>query len=288
MNVPTYSARLQARIQSCGNPICFGMDPVPNKIPYSEGSVEERIYRYYMDLLEGMSHAGVFPAAVKPNTAYFEAISLEALAVLQKLIRASQDLGILVVLDAKRGDIGKSSSAYAQAAFGVFGADSVTVSPYMGGDSVRPFLDFSPSHGVYALLRTSNPGAKDLQDQVLEGGDAFYQQVAEKLMEWDNGSLGAVVGATHPAELERITQIFVTRQAEIPFLIPGVSVPGVSGQQGGTCQDVMRALRSGGATKDFHLLNSSSGLSFAYEAFPDLSPPQATVKALELLVRDCQ
>lgn len=260
-----YATRLESRIQACGNPICFGMDPVLDLIPL-EGSPEEKIRRFYLEILGELVRRGVKPAIVKPNSAYYECVSVQALLVMQELIHEYSREGIMVVLDAKRGDIGKSSSAYAKAAFGVFGADAVTVSPWMGTDSVEPFLKDAPGKGVYALLRTSNKGAKDFQDLPVRDAGKAYEAVATKCIEWDNGSLGAVVGATNPAELEHITRFFVSRGHEIPFLIPGVSIPGVPGQQGGQASEVISAIRAGGGKRQFHVLNSSSGLSFAWQA----------------------
>lgn len=280
---------LEAKIKEVGNPICMGMDPVLKRIP-GEGSPEQKIESFYMGLLEAMDQAKVYPAAVKPNSAYYECISIDAQRVLQKLIQEYKARGILIVLDAKRGDIGKSSAAYASAAFDVFAADCITASPYMGEDSLKPFLEHSPEHGVYSLLRTSNRGAQDFQDLSLAGrteGEVLFHGVADKLMDWDNGSLGAVVGATNLAEMVRITQYFVDKGHEIPFLIPGVSVQGVAGQQGGDASEVIKALKEGGATRDFHLLNSSSGLNYAYEAFPELSYQDAFIKALNGLVENC-
>jgi orotidine-5'-phosphate decarboxylase len=283
----SFSQRLEERILQCGNPICFGMDPVLERMPV-EGTPEERIRRFYLDILGEMDRRGTLPAAVKPNSAYYECISVEALGVLQELIATCHGLGILVVLDAKRGDIGKSSAAYATAAFDVYGADCVTVSPYMGSDSVGPFLKHSQDHGIFSLLRTSNPGAKDLQDQLRQDGTPFWQAVAEKLIAWDNGSVGAVVGATNLQEMERIAAFFVQRDHEIPFLIPGVGVPGVAGQQGGEASEVIRALQAGGSHRPFHLMNSSSGLSFAYEAKPHLDYAAAAAEALMELVESCR
>ena len=223
-----FSSFLEKRIAECGNPVCMGMDPVLDLIPL-EGTPEEKVKRFYFEILEEILRRGVSPAVIKPNSAYYECISIDALRVLQDIIKVYQSAGIPSILDAKRGDIGKSSAAYARAAFDVFGADAVTVSPWMGSDSVAPFLPQGGFKGVYALLRTSNKGAADFQDlKTKEGSTAFYA-VAEKLMAWDNGNLGAVVGATHPEELEAITRFFVEHNHEIPFLIPGVSIPGVPG-----------------------------------------------------------
>lgn len=134
--------------------------------------------------------------------------------VLHDLICAYKGEGIPVILDAKRGDIGKTSAAYADAAFNVYGADAVTVSPWMGTDSVGPFLEHPTGNGVYLLLRTSNKGAADFQDMPVAGKPAFFS-VAGKILEWDNGNLGAVVGATRPEELERITAFFAEAKHEI-------------------------------------------------------------------------
>lgn len=264
-----FSDRLEARIKECGNPICLGMDPKLSLMPVERKhgevqSEEEKIKFFYMDILEECAKRNVKPAVVKPNSAYYERISIQGMQVLHDLIAAYKGEGIPVVLDAKRGDIGKSSAAYADAAFNVYGADAVTVSPWMGKDSVGPFLEHPANGGVYALLRTSNKGAADFQDLPVEGSTAFFS-VAKKLIEWDNGDLGAVVGATHPEELERITAFFAAANHEIPFLIPGVSIPGVPGGQGGDAKTVLQAIANGGGKRKFHVLNSSSGLNFAWQ-----------------------
>jgi len=286
MAVLSFADRLEARVAECGNPVCFGMDPVLDLMPV-EGSSEERVRRFYLEILAEFVKRGVKPAIVKPNSAYYECISVQALLVLQELIREYSREGMLVVLDAKRGDIGKSSAAYAKAAFGVYGADAVTVSPWMGSDSVEPFLKQQEGKGSYVLLRTSNKGAKDFQDlPVCDAGKA-YESVAEKLLAWNNGSLGAVVGATNPGELEVITRLFASRGQEIPFLIPGVSIPGVPGQQGGQASEVISAIRAGGGKRKFHVLNSSSGLSFAWQANGEAKRfASAAADALERLSDD--
>ena len=264
-----FSDCLEARIQECGNPICLGMDPKLSLMPVERKhgevqSEEEKIKFFYMDILEECSKRNVKPAVVKPNSAYYERISIQGMQILHDLIAAYKGEGIPVVLDAKRGDIGKTSAAYADAAFNVYGADAVTVSPWMGKDSVGPFLEHPANGGVYALLRTSNKGAADFQDLPVEGSTAFFS-VAKKLIEWDNGNLGAVVGATHTEELERITAFFAAANHEIPFLIPGVSIPGVPGGQGGDAKTVLQAIANGGGKRKFHVLNSSSGLNFAWQ-----------------------
>ena len=264
--------RLEQRIAACGNPVCMGMDPVLKLIPL-EGTPEDKIKRFYSDILECCAKRNVFPAVVKPNSAYYECVSVQAMLVLQQLIADYRSAGIPVILDAKRGDIGKSSAAYANAAYDVYGANAVTVSPWMGTDSVSPFIRENSENGAYVLLRTSNKGAHDFQDMnVLRGDDprdvasAFYS-VADKIVEWDDGKgyLGAVVGATHPEELEQITAYCVAKKHEVPFLIPGVSIPGVPGGQGGDAKTVLNAIANGGGKRKFHVLNSSSGLNFAWQ-----------------------
>jgi len=149
----------------------------------------------------------------------------------------------------------------------------------MGSDSVKPFL--REENGVYVLLRTSNKGAEDFQDMEL------VKSVAKKILEWDNGSIGAVVGATNTHELAEIANFISAQKKEIPFLIPGVSIPGVPGGQGGEAKAVMGALREGGFKRNIHVLNSSSGLSYAWQASGSPSNYAcACADALERLVEN--
>jgi orotidine-5'-phosphate decarboxylase len=295
---------LEQRIAKCGNPICLGMDPVLKLIDpcCNESSAEEKIKRFYSDILERCIGRNIKPAVVKPNSAYYECVSVQALLVLQQLIADYSREGIPVILDAKRGDIGKSSAAYATAAYDVYKAHAVTVSPWMGADSVGPFIRENAGnsadsvHGAYVLLRTSNKGAHDFQDLPVVRSDdprdkaeAFYS-VADKIMEWDGeqGYLGAVVGATHPEELEKITAYTVASKHEIPFLIPGVSIPGVPGGQGGDAKTVLTAIANGGGKRKFHVLNSSSGLNFAYQRTGNPANfANDCVDALEKLAEAC-
>jgi orotidine-5'-phosphate decarboxylase len=265
---------LENRIQFVQNPVCFGMDPVLKLVPAEGNTPEEKIRRFYFDILEEMLRRNVQPAVCKPNSAYYESVSVEAMQVLAELCATYGREGVLVVLDAKRGDIGKSSAAYAEAAFGTYGASAVTASPWMGEDSVKPFVEAAQTggKGVYALLRTSNKGARDFQDLPVRQEDGTtrpaYFAVAQKLLEWggEGGAMGAVVGATNLGELEKITQFFAAQGREIPFLIPGVSIPGVPGGQGGDAREVLAAIQRGGGKRQFHVLNSSSGLNYAWQA----------------------
>jgi len=276
------SQRLHARADTCGNNVCLGLDPVLARIPL-EGELAQVVERFCLGILDACLAKGVLPAAVKPNIAYFEALGIDAVARLPKILAAWRSAGVHTVLDAKRGDIGRTSAAYAQAAFDTFGADTVTVAPYMGRDSVEPFLDV-PDHSVYLLLRTSNKGAQDFQDLVIDG-EPLYLHVARTVAGWKNSeNIGFVVGATVPEELERIAEWFHGRSLEPSFLIPGVSVPGVAGGQGGGIDEVVRRLRAGGLDPRCHLVNSSSGIDYAWERTGNKSSWDiAAVQALEEL-----
>jgi orotidine-5'-phosphate decarboxylase len=275
----TLSQCIHRRTETCGNNVCLGLDPVLSRIPF-EGTAAEVVEKFCLGILDACLSRGLLPAAIKPNVAYFEALGLEALARLPKILAAWGEVGVHTVLDAKRGDIGRTSAAYAQAAFGTFGADTVTVAPYMGRDSVEPFLE-APEHSIYLLLRTSNKGARDFQDLEV-GGEPLYLHVARTVESWKNsGSIGFVVGATVPEELERIAAWFHGRDLEPSFLVPGVSVPGVAGGQGGGIDEVVRRLRAGGLDPRCHLVNSSSGIDYAWERTGDRSAwAAAAVQAL--------
>jgi orotidine-5'-phosphate decarboxylase len=279
-----FSVLLESRIGVCKNPICFGLDPVLSLIPAEASSPEDKIRKFYFDILEEFLKRNAMPAVAKPNSAYYECVSIGAMQVLAEIIATYRREGILVILDAKRGDIGKSSEAYAKAAFDVYGANAVTVSPWMGNDSVKPFL--REENGVYVLLRTSNAGAMDFQDlKLADGGKKVYKAVAEKILEWDNGGIGAVVGATNTHELAEIANFFSSKKKEIPFLIPGISIPGVPGGQGGDAKEVMNVLKEGGFKKNIHVLNSSSGLGYAWQVSGKSSNyASACADALERLV----
>jgi len=284
---PTYHSRLLGRTRKAGNSLCIGLDPVLHKLPRSEGSAADRIRRFYSDLLEAMAKRRLYPAAVKPNIAYFEALGTEALEILRQLMAEYRSEGILVILDAKRGDISASSAAYATMAFETLAADAVTVAPYMGSDSIGPFQDKAVGQGTYVLVRTSNPGARDFQDLTVDLGQGrrlpLYRVVAEKLVEWDRGDLGAVVGATAPRELEELVTFWRSLGKEIPMLIPGISVGGIG--QGGDVKEIIRTIRNAGGDPNLHLFNSSSGVNYAYERFSGMTPAEASLKAMDELLK---
>ena len=215
--------KLRQIIEERGS-LCIGLDPVAAKIPVHLGQGVPAVRRFLETILK--ETAGLV-AAYKPNIAFFEAMGIEGLKMLVGLRELCPE-GSLWLLDAKRGDIGSTSQAYATAVFQVFGADAVTVNPYLGKDAVAPFLT-DPSRGVFLLCRTSNPGAADFQSW---GTPSLFLRVAEVAKSWnENSNVGLVVGATMPEELKEVRKV----APELPLLIPGI------GAQGGKLEDVVEA-----------------------------------------------
>jgi len=158
--------------------------------------------------------------AYKPNLAFYEALGTEGLAILEKTIKCVPG-HIPVIGDAKRGDIGNTAKAYAKALFSILGLDAATVNPYLGYDSIEPFINYQDK-GVFILCRTSNKGATDFQD-LRTDGLPLYEAVAKKAQEWNiHGNIGLVVGATYPEELKKVRSIC----PEMPLLIPGIGAQG--------------------------------------------------------------
>lgn len=263
--------------------VCMGIDPVIEKIPVSEKNKEKKIVKFYSDIIAAAAAERAMPASVKPNYAFFAQYGFAGLRALKKIIKMCRSNKLLVILDAKRGDIGSSSEAYAKEVFDFWKADAVTVSPYMGFDSIVPFLQYcKKGKGVYMLVRTSNKGAADLQD-IDAGGKRVYMKAAEKLVEWHTDGLGAVVGATSIAELGELHAFFAGSGRQIPLLIPGV------GAQGGSARKAASVLRkSSGDTIGIsditiHRINSSSGISYACEKYKTEDYASAAVRAIKEL-----
>lgn len=196
--------------------LCIGLDPDPDRIPLGNiASFNEAIIDATKDLV----------CSYKPNFAFYEQLGREGGVVLERTLRAVPT-HVPVIGDAKRGDIGSSSAAYAKALFDVWGVDAVTVSPYLGYDGIEPFLKYEEK-AVFILCRTSNPGARDFQDLLVKdrglGEARLYELVAQRAMEWNRaGNVGLVVGATYVDELEAVRRICPTS----PILIPGVGAQG--------------------------------------------------------------
>jgi orotidine-5'-phosphate decarboxylase len=192
--------------------LCIGLDPDPALMPKAGVSeFNKAIIDATTDLV----------CAYKPNLAFYEALGIEGLRILQETIEHIPG-HIPIIGDAKRGDIGNTAAAYAKSLFVTFGFDAATVNPYLGFDSIEPFTKYEDK-GVFILCRTSNRGAVDFQDLADAGGRTLYEIVARKANEWNvYGNIGLVVGATYPQELEEIRQLC----PEMPLLIPGIGTQG--------------------------------------------------------------
>ncbi|MDE2605675.1 MAG: orotidine-5'-phosphate decarboxylase [Burkholderiales bacterium] len=247
----TFLQMLQAAQQRNRSMLCVGLDPEPTRFPAGLKGDASRIYDFCARIADA---TGDLALAFKPQIAYFAAHRAEGqLEDLMRHLRANFP-HVPVILDAKRGDIGSTAEQYAREAFDRYGADAVTLSPFMGFDSVQPYLKY-PDKGAFLLCRTSNPGGDDLQNQRLasvEGQPLLYEHVA-KLAQgpWNlNGQLGLVVGATYPAEIERVRALAPT----LPLLIPGV------GAQGG---DAVATVKAGWRADGPIIVNSSRAILYA-------------------------
>lgn len=270
-----FCEKLQNASEKYASIVCFGMDPVREDIPIHEADAGKAIYQFYESILDRMLKEKIYPAAVKPNYAFYAQYGFEGLEALNKLVKAYRQEGFPVILDVKRGDIGKTAEAYARECFEFFDADAVTLSPYMGYDSIAPFVKNYPDRGAYILNKTSNKSSADIQDVETPGGPV-YLHVAKKIVQWHTPGLGAVVGATYPSQLKEIHALFVASGKQIPLLIPGV------GSQGGDLEEVVRTLASKGSWR-IHRINSSSAINYAYKRFEGLHFAEAAVKALREL-----
>lgn len=240
----TFREKLEAAAARNGSLLCVGLDPDPARLPVdSVAEFNRAIVEATADLV----------CAYKPNVAFYEALGEEGYAALRETLAAIPP-EIPTIGDAKRGDIGNTARAYARAAFDVLGFDAVTVNPYLGSDSLAPFIE-REDRGVFVLCRTSNPGAADLQDLAIGGdggGRPLYEVVAELARGWNTrGNVGLVTGATYPEELRRVRELC----PEMLLLVPGV------GAQAGDLAAAVRAgldARSGGI-----LVNASRGVLYA-------------------------
>jgi orotidine-5'-phosphate decarboxylase len=252
----TFLEQLQGAERQNGSLLCVGLDPEPNKFPAGMKGDASKIYDFCAQIVDATADLAI---AFKPQIAYFAAHRAED--QLEKLMAHMRRNAphVPVILDAKRGDIGSTAEQYAKEAFERYDADAVTLSPFMGFDSVQPYLKYH-GKGAFLLCRTSNPGGDDLQNQRLasvEGQPLLYEHIA-KLAQgpWNlNGQLGLVVGATYPAEIERVRNLAPT----LPLLIPGV------GAQGGDAVATIKAgyRQSHGATTGAVIVSSSRAILYA-------------------------
>lgn len=256
--------------------VSLGLDPVIEEMPIKKGTEAEKIFSFYESILNSIVKHKVYPGAVKPNYAFYAQYGLSGIEALSKIIKIYKAEKIPVILDVKRGDISKTALAYAKECFEFFKADSVTLAPYMGYDSISPFIESYPDKGYYILNKTSNKSSKDIQDILLNNSKPVYMHVAEKILDWYHPGIGAVIGATFVSELADICKIFNSSGKEIPLLIPGV------GTQGGKLEDIIPVLKQTSDIK-IHRINSSSQINYAYKNYKHLSFSDAAVEELKKL-----
>lgn len=270
--------QLIEKIQKTKAPICVGLDPMLSYVPEY---VKAKAFKEHGETLEGaaeaiwqfnkeiVDHTWDLIPSVKPQIAMYEQFGLPGLAVYKKTVDYCQEKGLVVIGDAKRGDIGSTSAAYATAHIGKvqvgenvfqgFGTDFLTVNPYFGTDGVKPFVEACNANdkGIFILVKTSNPSSGEFQDRLIDGRP-LYEWVAEKVVEWGSSSMdgdysnvGAVVGATYP-EMSRILRGLMPHTY---FLVPGY------GAQGGTAEDLKPCFNEDGLGA---IVNSSRGIIAAY------------------------
>lgn len=240
--------RIEAAQQANNSLLCVGLDPEPSKFPAHLSQNPDAVFEFNRAIIDATAD---LVCCYKPQIAHFAALSEEN--TLLRLIQHIQTKypSIPVILDAKRGDIGSTAEKYAQEAFERYQADAVTLNPYLGKDSIDPFLNYADK-GVILLCRTSNPGAKDLQDLDC-GGKPLYQRVAETIAtQWnDNKNCLLVVGATWPEQIAEVRAIV----GDMPFLVPGV------GAQGGDVEQIIKHGR--GKNTDALIISSSRAILYA-------------------------
>ena len=224
----TFLEKLLAAERQNHSLLCVGLDPEPERLPASLRSlpVERGIVEFCRAIIEATApYASVF----KPNLAFFEVLGPAGLVALQEVLRAIP-AHIPVIADAKRGDIGSTARNYAAALFETYGFDAATVNPYLGYDAVAPFLAYR-DRGIILLCRTSNPGASDFQDLLVQEADGpaatdlrpLYQVVARRVQSWNEaGNCALVVGATYPREMQAVRAIC----PDLPILVPGIGAQG--------------------------------------------------------------
>lgn len=248
--MPMHEA-LDAAWRRADSTLCVGLDPDPSRFPGVVGGSVLDFCRAIVDATADLV------CAFKPQIAYFAALGAER--ELEQLCAHIRDRhpGVVLVLDAKRGDIGSTAEQYAREAFDRYGAHAVTVNPYMGGDTIEPFLRH-PGGSVFVLCRTSNAGSGDFQSLDV-GGEPLFERVARRVLEWNAiGDCGLVVGATYPDELRRVRSLV----GSLPLLVPGI------GAQGG---DIEATVAAGAADDGYGMVvNSSRAVLYASDG-PDFA-----------------
>jgi orotidine-5'-phosphate decarboxylase len=253
VGVTHFSDRLADAVERKSSQLVVGLDPVVEQMP---AEVDGDLFAFCSGIVDAIAPHAV---AVKPQSAFFEAHGADGVRAFAQVCEYARAAGLIVIADAKRGDIGSTARAYAEAFIPL--ADAVTVNPYLGGDSVEPFLEACRREGagIFCLVKTSNPGSADVQDVALADGRKLWQHVAGLVRDWgeeligDRGlsAVGAVVGATFPREVAEARELL----PRSVLLLPGI------GAQGGTPADVAAAFAAGPASA---LVSASRSVIYAY------------------------
>lgn len=215
MSQLSFFSKLEERVKKTGSLLCIGLDPHPADLPEPSAQAAKN---FCIRLIKSTADD---VAAFKPNSAFFEAFGAQGWQALYEVIQEIPK-DIPVILDAKRGDIASTAEAYARAAFNSLGANAITLNPYLGKDSLEPFIE-DPGKGCFLLCKTSNPGSDDIQNLTLSENLLVYEKVAQLAQEWNQkGNIGLVAGATHPDALRRIRRI----APDLWILAPGVGAQG--------------------------------------------------------------
>ena len=295
-------AKLIEKIKQTNAPICVGLDPLISHIPdyildekikkygKSTKTVAEAFYDFNMAIID--KTFDLIPA-VKPQIAMYEEFGIDGMIAYKNTVDYAKSKGLLVIGDAKRGDIGSTSLAYAKAHIGVseisgeklsgFDTDFVTVNPYLGTDGIKPFIDVcnSEDKGIFVLVKTSNPSSGEFQDRQIDG-TPLYELVAKKTCEWgelsmdgEYSNVGAVVGATYP----KMSAILREKMPHTFFLVPGY------GAQGATAEDLKPCFNKDGLGA---IVNSSRGIIAAYkqEKYASLDFANASRAAVKDMIAD--
>jgi orotidine-5'-phosphate decarboxylase len=252
--VTHFSDRLADAVERKSSQLVVGLDPVDEQMP---AEVDGDLYAFCAGIVDAVAPYAV---AVKPQSAFFEAHGADGVRAFAQVCEYARAAGLIVIADVKRGDIGSTARAYAQAFIPL--ADAVTVNPYLGGDSVEPFIDAcrQDGAGIFCLVKTSNPGSGDVQDVALADGRKLWQHVAELVRGWGEelvgerglSAVGAVVGATFPREVAEARELL----PRSVLLLPGI------GAQGGSPAELSAAFASGPASA---LVSASRSVIYAYK-----------------------
>ncbi len=284
----TFFERLTQRVHQTGSSVCLGVDPRPEAHPLTHperfggdpAQVAKAVVYYFQAILEATADE---LACVKVQSAFFEVLGIPGLIAMAQLIADAKARGLPIILDAKRGDVGPTAEAYAGAYLGdgVFGADALTVNPYLGRDGLEPFAERAArsQRGVFVLVKTSNPGAADFQELPLAGGERLYERVADEVAALAEryrdgaayGPVGAVVGATHPEALSALR----SRVPHLWFLVPGY------GAQGGGAEEVAPAFDAQGLGA---VVSSSRALTYLTDEADFAERARQAAQAMKLAI----